>query len=131
MIEMGKKYRIREGSPIRILAVDLDVKHPVVGYLSKFGVLFFNKDGTYSSGKQSSYDLIEVHPLEGVPVDTPIWIRDSLAGGWVPRHFARICKETGNVFTWANGTTSHSKDDPALCKGNATTSWAEYSLTKP
>lgn len=134
MIEMGKKYRTRGGMAVRVLAVDLDAngaKQPVVGYLYGVGVVFFNKDGSYRSGAQSSYDLIEVHPLEGVPVDTPIWIRDNPKESWAPRHFAGICPTSGFVLAWSSGLTSHSQKDLELSGLRGHTPWAEYSLTKP
>lgn len=46
-----------------------------------------------------------------VPVDTPIYVRDSEEENWHPRHFAKF--ENEKVFTWMDGSTSFSaKNDP-------------------
>ena len=41
-----------------------------------------------------------------VPVDTPIWVRDSEDNEWRPRYFAKY--EDGLVHSWYGGTTSWS-----------------------
>lgn len=46
-----------------------------------------------------------------VPVDTPIYVRDSEEENWYPRHFAKF--ENEKVFTWMDGSTSFSaKNNP-------------------
>ena len=48
-----------------------------------------------------------------IEVDTPILVRRSATGEWYRRYFARY--ENGEVYAWANGTTSWSaKDDECV-----------------
>lgn len=48
-----------------------------------------------------------------INVDTPILVRDPKTGEWYRRYFARY--ENGEVYAWANGTTSWSaKDDECV-----------------
>lgn len=44
-----------------------------------------------------------------VPVDTPIFVRDSEGLGWHKRHFAKY--ENGKVSTWSGGQTSWTSRD--------------------
>lgn len=56
-----------------------------------------------------------------VPVDTPIWVRDSEDNEWRPRYFAKY--EDGSVHTWNGGTTSWSSD-------GGTTGWTQAKLAE-
>lgn len=52
-----------------------------------------------------------------VPVDTPVFVRDSECEVWRCRHFAKY--ENGKVYTWSSGRTSWSNfisDDPICWK---------------
>lgn len=44
-----------------------------------------------------------------VPVDTPIYVRDSEDESWYPRHFAKF--ENEKVFAWKEGRTSFSAEN--------------------
>lgn len=44
-----------------------------------------------------------------VPVDTPIYVRDSEEESWYPRHFAKF--ENEKVFAWKEGRTSFSAEN--------------------
>lgn len=48
----------------------------------------------------------EYNPIDWskIPIDTPIFVRDSENAKWEKRHFAGI--ENGRVFAWDNGFTS-------------------------
>ena len=48
----------------------------------------------------------EVVDWSKVPMDTPIWVRDSEDNEWRPRYFAKY--EDGLVHSWYGGTTSWS-----------------------
>ena len=41
-----------------------------------------------------------------IPVDTPIYVRNSESHAWKPCHFAKY--EEGNVYSWYDGGTSFS-----------------------
>lgn len=43
-----------------------------------------------------------------VPVDTKVFVRDSVSEPWKPRYFAKF--EDGKIFTWTNGATSFSRE---------------------
>lgn len=65
-----------------------------------------------NSCKTSKYTFLEwlnseyVEPpidWSKVPVDTPIWVRDSEEEMWRKRHFAKF--KNGIVYTWSGGLT--------------------------
>lgn len=43
-----------------------------------------------------------------VPVDTPIYVKESILSNWLKRHFAKY--ENGNVYAYAKGCTSFTGD---------------------
>ena len=62
-IEMGKKYRTRDGRPVRVLAVDRQGAFPVVALVQTGSVetaLVFSSDGKAPGNPE--YALIEVKP---------------------------------------------------------------------
>lgn len=56
-----------------------------------------------------------------VPVDTEIWVRQSVNAPWVQRYFALFNK--GRVYTWINRHTSQDKV--------GITDWDEACLSTP
>lgn len=44
-------------------------------------------------------------PKRPLPMDTPIWVRDSDANDWIKRHFRSHAKE-GEISAWDRGLTS-------------------------
>ena len=86
----------------------------------KFWMGYFTPELKYhADGKESKHDLRPYHPLEGVEVDTPIWVQSH--GSWIRRHFA-YTKE-GKVFTWIDGKTSFTE--------TTASAWHYYSFTDP
>jgi hypothetical protein len=66
MIEMGKKYRTRDGRPVRVLCTDRKSLYPVVALImnrdAQEAWQGYKADGSvYDSS--SSFDLIEVQPV--------------------------------------------------------------------
>lgn len=47
-----------------------------------------------------------------VPIDTPIFVRDSKLQKWRPRHFCDF--RGGQIYAYADGTTSHSAEGKAF-----------------
>lgn len=60
-----------------------------------------------------------------VPVDTPIYVRDSEEDDWLPQYFSGFVK--GRVFAWVGGKTSFS----AKNKRSNTISWNFAKLKDP
>ena len=126
-IEMGKKYRTRDGRDVRILCVDSKGTLPVVGLVTERDnsgdfIECWRLDGTYFSvTDQYRRDLIEISPYADIPIDTPGWARAEFE--WRPRYFAGV-DVAGNPTTWADGMTSFSAD------GRKST-WFEFTTTKP
>jgi len=110
MISMDKKYRTRDGRPVRVLCVDRKGPQPVVALVTNdsgveiMGV--FVADGTYFT-KPSALDLIEVSPYEDYQIDEPVMVRDTTDDYWQPWHFAGV-DERGKPLTWSAGGTSWS-----------------------
>lgn len=68
----------------------------------------------------SALDLRPYNPFEGLPVDTPIWVKRD-GGHWYRRHFARY--EGASVYVWTDGKTSFTQ--------NGEVEYLTYSLTDP
>lgn len=60
-----------------------------------------------------------------VPVDTPIYVRDSEEDEWLPQYFSRFID--GKVFAWVGGKTSFSSKN----KLSNTISWKFAKLKDP
>ena len=121
-IEMGKKYRTRDGRDVRVLCVDAPGLYPVRGYLLPGGQSYSWKDAgnDLATQKESGYDLIEISPYSDIEIDAKGWARSGRE--WYPRHFAGV-NAAGQPTTWIDGKTSHTTDGKA--------SWDEFTTTKP
>lgn len=74
----------------------------------------------YGDVEESVFDLRPYNPFEGLPVDTPIWVKRD-GGHWYRRHFARY--EGALVYVWRDGRTSFTQDGEV--------EYLTYSLTDP
>jgi hypothetical protein len=118
MISMDKKYRTRNGRPVRILCLDMeDPDHPVVGLMTcetGFEVMAcFTPEGRFTIMiDQDDFDLIEVSPYEDFKIDEPVMVRT--AGlSWYKRHFAGVT-EGGKPLAWPDGGSSFSTGPDTL-----------------
>ena len=57
-----------------------------------------------------------------VAIDAPIWVRETDADEWLPRHFAGT--RVGYVQAWDDGLTSHTS-------ASGLSNWVQARLTKP
>lgn len=110
-IEMGKKYRTRDGREVRVLCIDRN--NGVFSVVALVGgreyVEAFTKFGEYwGDGHASNNDLVEVSPFEDFKIDDPVMVR-FCDGGWYRRYFAGV-SEDGEALAWDNGGTSWSSD---------------------
>ena len=132
-IEIGKKYRTRNGRDVRILCVDAERISPVVGLVTNTkngGDWIGEWIGEWCSyGRylgecrgQHEYDLVEVSPYADIPIDTPGWARN-YGGRWFARYFAGVTDE-GRPTAWLSGATSFSSGGERL-------DWQEFTTTKP
>lgn len=130
--ELNKSYVAQCGDIVRIVAVDRnDSTLPIVGLYrsptdptNSEGVICLKADGTTIHTTGRSMTLVrEMHPLEGIPVDTKIWVRDYTENPWTRRYFSRVTKE-GVICAFNNGCTSWST-------GGTEIAWKLYSLTDP
>ena len=65
MIEKKKKYRTRDGSAVRIYAVDGKSDYPVHGAVQCFDMwmcMSWSSRGICGEGEESKFDLVEVKP---------------------------------------------------------------------
>ena len=117
-LETGKTYVDGYNQKVRIVCTDrkrmdgyscigltesADQAHEYIGYYKPDG----HMNGTCA-------DLIhEYEPLSDLPIDTPVWVRDSEDCKWKPRHYAgpttdQALLEQGYRFkTWFSKGTSH------------------------
>lgn len=115
-LEAGKTYIDADGRKVRILYTDMPVEGaPCAGLVDWDGHMTLNgyeKDGT----GLANCDLVrEYDPLEELPVDAPVWVRDDLDGEWKPRHYAGYKDERGRYVAFMDGKTSHSHGgDPTM-----------------
>jgi hypothetical protein len=115
MISMDKKYKTREGKPVRLLCVDrLDSLRPIVGLVmddDKEEILgTWTQEGKWGKS-QSDNNLVEVTEWDDFKIDDPVMVRDWEDTPWFKRHFARV--ENNNPTVWRNGTTSWSAESTA------------------
>lgn len=72
MIELGKKYRTRDGREVRIYAVDGSGMYPVHGASNRPAgwclERWTNTGELWANGKEDPYDLIEVQPEQWHPI---------------------------------------------------------------
>lgn len=112
MIDMNKKYRTRDGRPVRVLCVDKKAKiFTVLSLREEFDgsevLVTHTRTGSYNNSHETPLDLIEVSPYDDFRIDDPVMVRDNPFAPWERRHFAGITT-AGEVNTFANGRTSWS-----------------------
>ena len=119
-LETGKTYIDADGRKVRIICTDMVVDRVMEGVPCVGLVDWGLYEAIYSYGKDgaglNSPDLVsEYDPLEELPVDTPVWVRDEPAGVWKPRHYAGHKNEHGQYVAFMDGKTSHSNGgDPMM-----------------
>lgn len=107
-IEIGKKYRTRDGKPVRVLCTDLNSdNYPVVACIEENDnfkhVRFFTADGKFNAGTTHYYDLIEVITLYDFKIDEPVMVRDYGNKDWHRRYFSGVVE--GKASAWSCGST--------------------------
>ncbi len=110
-IEMGKKYRTRDGRPVRILAMDIRAPRTIViAVMNPEGDESLHTvypDGNCSAivGEQTSTDLMEVSPYDDFKINDPVMAKISSEDeNWQRRYFAGVGK-SGHPLVFPNGRT--------------------------
>lgn len=110
MIDITKTYRTREGKKARVLATDVASICSVVAVIEdspgEESTYVFLQDGSFMVNATHRHDLIEYIPHEHLKVDQPVWVRNTDAAPWLPRHFSHY--SDGFYWTFQDGLTSHS-----------------------
>lgn len=107
LIEMHKKYKTRDGRPVRILCTDR--KDPTLKVVYAYevdgfeGIACCNLDGSYDE-HESVLDLIEVRPWDDFKIDDPVLVSDD-GLNWSKRYFAGV-NSNGLPTAFNDGTTS-------------------------
>ena len=111
---MDKKYKTKDGEPVRILCVDKPGEYPVVGLIgSSIHVEVWTLQGQYYEDKPYRHDLVEVSEWDDFKIDEPVMVRDSEKENWKKAHFAGVsCR--GYAKTWQDGETSWTSDASTL-----------------
>ena len=111
-IEIGKTYITRDGHKARVICTDRLGKYPIVALVkqkNKERICDYMANGRISLENEHFFDLEYEHDIWlGVEVDTPIYVRKSDNGIWLPRHFAKY--ENGRIFAWDDGRTSFTSE---------------------
>ena len=125
-IEMGKKYRTRDGRKVRVLCTDRrHNEYPVVALVTSFCGTTETLDTFTSNGfevtteSESNYDLIEVTPYDDFKIDEPVMVRYNDYSEWERYHFAKVTSD-GLPMTFAKGCTSWTQNT-----SYGLTPWAE------
>lgn len=110
MIDITKTYRTREGKKARVLATDVASLSSVVAAIEeapgKESIYVFLPDGRFSLSAANRHDLLEYTPADHLRVDQPVWVRNTDAAPWLPRHFSHYSE--GFYWAFQDGMTSHS-----------------------
>ena len=114
-LETGKTYIDADGRKVRIICTDRVVDRvmervPCVGLVDWGWYEAIDSYGKDGAGLTSSDLVREYDPLEELPVDTPVWVRDEPAGEWKALHYAGYKDERGRYMTFMDGKTSHSNE---------------------
>lgn len=111
-IEIGKKYRTRDGRPARVICVDAKGTQPVVALVANDGrEKVISTDLAGECCNNYDLDLIEVGPYGDFKIDEPVMVRNhhDIHNLWFKRFFAG--EISGLPYTWDFGATSWSSDN--------------------
>ncbi len=112
-IDMTKKYKTRNGLPVRVVCTDMqDEEYPVIALVKNTdgeAPLFYTKYGkfiNYGDDDDDEYenDLIEVTPWDDFKIDDPVMVRDCDYKQWSKRCFAGVYNGYPQAF--CDGKTS-------------------------
>lgn len=109
-IELGKKYRTKDGYSARILCVDrISELFPVIALVitedGSESIESYTIDGHfYETSDSNCSDLVEVGPWDDYVQDERVYVRHYDYNPWKKRHFARV--QDGKPATWNDGHTS-------------------------
>lgn len=117
MIDITKKYRTRDGKPVRILATDLKGTLPIVVAINVGdyeSIIALSPEGRQWSDMNTPCDLIEVSPYEDYALDDPVMAVDYTgAAQWFRGHFAGISNGAPTVYK--DGKTSWTASGRRVC----------------
>lgn len=105
-VELGKKYKTRDGFDVEIIAIRPELKDGVIGIMKgEDFVREWATDGTYSHDKEPcDFDLIEVPPYANLKVDDKVIVWDDNVGIKYRGYFAGV-NEQDDPLVWDNGTS--------------------------
>lgn len=106
-IEMNKKYRTRDGRPVRIICTDrIHPVYTIVGFINHEGIevlyLWAGNGKSSITNEKSDLDLVEVSPYKHLKIDDKVIVWNDF-GDFKKRHFAGIA-EDGFAKTFNNGS---------------------------
>lgn len=114
-LETGKTYIDADGRKVRIIYTDMPVEGaPCAGLVDCGGHMTLNSYEKDGAGLANCDLVREYDPLEALPVDTPVWVRDYPKEKWKARHYAGYKDERGRYVAFTDGKTSHSKGDNSM-----------------
>lgn len=123
--------KLRDGSKAFVThdAGKLGIKHgsfPISGRSINNTEITWTSCGRYNGEYYTSqYDIVgkwvDLHPLENMPKDHPIYVRDAVYQDWVAGHFSNLQPDSEHpIRIYFNGKTSITGVDSA--------GWKEYRL---
>lgn len=124
-IEMGKKYKQRNGTPVRVLCMDSgDKDYPVLAVTPEGRPCSYTTSGEYLVGNSSGcLNLVEVSPYEDFKVDDKVMVKD-VDEVWAKRFFAGVT-DKGEALCFPRGRSSWT------CEYNYPTTWAQCRKPTP
>lgn len=107
-ISLDKKYKTRDGKPVRVLCVDMkDTNYPVVALVEEElgeSPYTFTENGSVCYQEVDAFDLIEVSPYEDFKKDDKVMV-SSDGETWYRRYFSHV-DSNGYPHVFNNGSTS-------------------------
>jgi hypothetical protein len=110
VVQMGKRYKTRDGLDVEVLKTDLKCTLPVVVVITLESgeevLRCFRNNGSYGVAFSSACDLIEVSPYDEFQIDDKVGVSND-GMNWHKRHFAGVSSD-GRAMVFDKGMTSWS-----------------------
>ena len=123
-IDLNKTYQTKDGAKVKLLSTFISGDHSemIVGLVENsngthWASRWYADTGELIRGALSGLDLVECDQFKefrDLPVDAPIWVRDSEVDDWYPRHWKGLSGSNSHPFSaFCEGQTYHSMQDEA------------------
>ena len=106
-MKVGDILKDGTGADVRIICVDRNHSHSVVGLTENEDIKTYSANGRYYASQKSDHDLVLPEDYYTYHVDEPVLVQQTEGGKIHKAYFAKF--EDGIVYTFGNGGTSWSQ----------------------